>query len=519
MRPQPPLFVIALLLASPLSAAIDEIAEQNPTTKKPAENASVISEKNVNSIEVDAADDQPMAEAIEAYNKGEHQAAVKLAQALAAEGNADALFLMGVAYSTGSGITASRELAIKSLRESSKAGNKEAPYRLARILIAGGEEDRQEARSILETLSKDDQGEAALLLGEGALQGWLEGEPDFDKANHWWTQASDKGSDVATLARARLLDGEFGFPEKRDPNAAFKLYQKAANLGNGVGMVAVGSRLLNGEESIRDESQGREWLAKAIADGQVSAYLALGDFEELVEKNDEAAYSNYRKGAEAGQAECMIKVASFLTDARGGQKKDPKEALEWLRKAARAGSSVGHFKSAEILLKGEGLEIVEGYAHLVAAAESGLVDVQNEVGLFYLSGRLGVRDATAAASWFSRSASGGYPQGAHNLGVLYEQGLGVPKNFDHAGRLYTQAANAGHAEASTRLGRLYAAGLGTKQDQSRAWALFSLAVKRGDENAKAQLGELTSMLTDEQLAAGRKILAELSEEKKQPSSE
>ena len=216
---------------------------------------------------------------------------------------------------------------------------------------------------------------------------------------------------TAILALARLLDGNFGFPEKRDPSAALNHFLRAAELDNPAAMVAVGSRLL----------------------------------------------------------------------------------------------------------KGEGLQIVEGYAHLVAAAEAGLADVQNKVGLFYLSGRLGIRDATGAAGWFSRSAAGGFPQGAHNLGTLYEQGVGLPRNPVQAGRLYTLAANAGHPQATTALGRLHAKGIGTKQDLPKAWALFSLAVERGDDEAKASLGELTSQLTPpEQVASGRLILAEFKVEAKKP---
>ncbi len=274
-------------------------------------------------------------------------------------------------------------------------------------------------------------------------------------------------------------------------------------------MVAVGSRLLNGEEKLRNEKKGREWLAKAVTAENIDAHLALGDFEEVIKKDDKAALVHYRKGADAGQAACMLKLASFLNEGRGGTEKNAEEALAWFKKAGQAGNPLGHVRAAAILLKGEGLKIMEGYAHLVAAAEGGLADIQNEVGLLYLSGRLGVRDATAAAGWFSRSASAGYPQAAHNLGALYEQGLGVPKNLSNSGRLYIQSAKAGHPQATTALGRLHAGGLGVKQDLAKAWALFSIAIERGDNDAKALLGELTSQLSDAQLTEGRKALAEL----------
>ena len=76
----------------------------------------------------------------------------------------------------------SRDLAIDYLRKAGLAGNKEARYQLARLLIdQGGEEERKEAQSILEKLAKNDTGAASLLLGEGTLQGWFGDEADFEK--------------------------------------------------------------------------------------------------------------------------------------------------------------------------------------------------------------------------------------------------------------------------------------------------------------------------------------------------
>ena len=448
--------------------------------------------------------------AVEAYNKGRHIEAVRLAQPLAEKGDPAALVILGLAHETGRGAEPSRELAIKQYRLAHEAGSKEGSFRLATALIAEGDEAGQtEAKTILEKLSKDDTGQASRMLGEGSLRGWFGDEADFEKTRFYWQQAADKGDVIAIMTLARLLDGSFGFPEKRDPAAALAAYTKAARLDNATAMVAVGSRLLNGDDELRNEKLGREWLAKAIEKENVDAYLALGDFEEVVKKDDKAALAQYQKGAEAGQAACMLKLAEFLKAGRGELEKSEEKALEWFKKAGQAGNPLGHVQAAAILLGGEGLKVVEGYAHLVAAGESGLADIQNEIGLLYLAGRLGVRDATAAAGWFGRAATAGYPQGAHNLGTLYEQGLGVPQNLNNAGRLYLQAAKAGHPQATTALGRLHARGAGVSQDLAKAWALFSIAVERGDEDAKTLLGELTSQLNDTQLAAGRKALVDL----------
>jgi uncharacterized protein len=489
-----PLFIFSFLLLGPSFSATSLLSSHDsvelPTVKK-------VMKGDASQL------------AVEAFNKGDYFSAVLKAQPLAEKGNPFALLVMGLAYESGRGIDQSQELALKNYRKARDAGNKEASYRLARLLgVMGGDGQQKEAQEILEALSKEDRGEAARMLGEGCLQGWFGGKADFDRARTWWEKSAEKGDEAAAIALARLLDGEFGFPEKRNPADALNYYLRAAELGNGRAMAIAGSRLLNGEEEIRDEKKARKWLAMAIENKELDAYLVLGNFAEKVTKSDPVAFAEYLKGAEAGQSQCMLLVASFMMEGRGGQEKNPEEALAWFKKAGEAGQILGHVQAASILLGGDGLKIVEGYSHLVVAAESGLVDMQNEVGLLYLTGRLGVQDFTAAASWFRRSANGKYPAGAFNLATLFERGLGVPQNFDQAGRLYTQAANSGHVKATTALGRFHAEGKGTKQELPRAWALFSLAMERGDEAAKRFKEAIDLRLNDDEIKKAREILAE-----------
>ncbi|MDB4287625.1 hypothetical protein N9930_02435, partial [bacterium] len=87
-------------------------------------------------------------------------------------------------------------------------------------------------------------------------------------------------------------------------------------------MTRAGSRLLNGDEKIRDEEKARKWLARAIESKQWDAYFVLGDYAEKATKSDETAYAEYLKGAEAGHGQCMLKVASFIMEGRGGAGKE-----------------------------------------------------------------------------------------------------------------------------------------------------------------------------------------------------
>lgn len=443
------------------------------------------------------------------FNEGRYLNAVLRAQHLAESGNPYAFLVLGLAHESGKGIEQSQELALANYRKASAAGNEEATHRLARLLVLmGGAERQKEAQTALEALSEKDTGNAARILGEGILKGWFGGKGDFEQAKAWWEKASKQGDIAAMINLARLLDGQLGFPEKRDAGGALQQYLKAANSGFAPAMIQAGARLLNGEKQNRDEEAGREWLTKAVESKALDAYLVLGDYAENVTKSDEKAFAQYLKGAEAGHGPCMLKVASFYLNGRTGQDKDLKTGLAWLKKAGAAGEIAGHVQAATLLMKGEGLNIVEGYNHLLVAAEAGYTDLQNELGLLYLSGRLGVRDATAAAGWFQRAAKGKFPAGMFNFATLLEQGIGVAHSINQAGQLYTLAANAGHAKATTALGRFHAEGRGTKQDLTRAWALFSLAHERGDTDAEAFKKQVEALLNEEQLQAAGKTFDE-----------
>jgi TPR repeat protein len=452
----------------------------------------------------------PAKAALDAFREGRHAVGVDLAKPLAEKGNADALFLLGFAAETGQGAPASRDAALENYQKAAAAGHKDATYRRALILLNSKEDqDRQQGREALETAAKADPANAGRILGEAWLRGLLSEKPDYDKAAEWWNKASNAGDTPSILLLARLHEGAFGFKDKADASKALEFYQKAAALGDAAAFIPLGSRLLNGEEALRNEKEGREWLAKAIEKEQWAAYLALGDFEENVKKSDKEALAHYQKGADKGQADCLLRIAGFHLEGKGGLDKSEEKGREWLVKAAEAGNALAALEMAARLSKDEKPDMLSTYKYLLSAANTGLPVAQNEIGLLYVSGNLGLSDPTAAIAWFTAAAKAGHAAAQNNLGTLYERGMGTAVDYNNAGQLYSLAANQGHAAATTGLARLHAAGLGTGQNLPKAWALASLAIERGDNEAKTLLGDLTSKMKEDQLVQGKKELEEL----------
>ena len=452
--------------------------------------------------------DGPAKEAMEAFQAGRHAKAVELALPLAEQGNAEALYLLGFASESGKGLDASKEKALEYYRKASALNQKDATYRLAFILLASEkEEDRTQAREALETAAKSDPAVAARILGEAYLRGRLTPAPDPDKAIFWWKSAADAGDIPSTLLMARFYEGQFGFPELKDSKESLAAYSKAAGLGDAAAMAALGSRLLSGDEKIRDEKKGREWLKKAIEAKEYTGYLALGGYEENVKKDLKAALSEYERGKDAGQIDCVLRTADFYIQGKGVEK-DPTRGLALLEKAAEAGNPTANFRLAVQSLSTEKPDLLVGYKHLLAAANGSLAEAQNELGLFYLSGKLAAADGPAGVAWLTRAAQGGYPQAQNNLATLYERGAaGIVQNLENAGQLYALAANQGHGPATLALARLVNEGVGTKADPAKAWALASLAEERGAENAKKLLDSIT--LDEPQRADAKQQLADM----------
>ena len=466
-----------------------------------------------NSVAMPAEVEGPAKAAMDAFKDGRHAKAVELATPLAENGNAEALYLLGFASESGQGAEASKEKALEYYRKAAAGKHKDAIYRMSFILLASEkEEERDQAREALESAAKDDPAVAARILGEAYLRGLLTPTPDPDKAVFWWKRAADAGDVLSVLLVARFYEGQFGFPELKDPKEALANYGKAAGLGNAGAMAALGSRLLSGDEKNRDEKKGREWLKKAIEAKEYSAFLALGDYEENVKKDLKAALAEYERGKDAGQIDCILRTADFYLEGKGVEK-DEARGMTLLQKAAEAGNPIANFRLAAFLLSAEKLpapDLMTGYGHLVAAANGNLVEAQNEIGLLYLSGKLGVADAPAGVAWLTRAAQAGSAQAQNNLGTLYERGIaGLPANIENAGQLYSLAANQGHGGATLALARLVTQGVGTKADLVKGWALASLAAERGEKEADALVKEISLKLDETQRVAALKELEDM----------
>ncbi|KAI9325701.1 hypothetical protein DFJ73DRAFT_198142 [Zopfochytrium polystomum] len=127
---------------------------------------------------------------------------------------------------------------------------------------------------------------------------------------------------------------------------------------------------------------------------------------------------------------------------------------------------------------------------LQISADGGDPVSQKNLGLLYLNGRGVPKDPSMAAPWFRKAAEQGNAAAQNNLGLMYRNGNGVPKNLTETLRWFREAANQGDPDGLHNLGILYSDGEGVAQDLAEAAVWFRKAAEKGHAQSQANLGML-----------------------------
>ena len=147
-------------------------------------------------------------------------------------------------------------------------------------------------------------------------------------------------------------------------------------------------------------------------------------------------------------------------------------------------------------------------SNLQELAEQGDADAQFKLGVMYDNGEGVPQDYTEAAKWFRLAAEQGDAWAQYFLGVRYANGEGVPQDYTEAVKWYRLAAEQGHASAQSNLGVRYAKGEGVPQDDVLAHKWFNLAAAQGDASAKKGRDIVTDRMTREQIAEAQRLARE-----------
>ena len=114
--------------------------------------------------------------------------------------------------------------------------------------------------------------------------------------------------------------------------------------------------------------------------------------------------------------------------------------------------------------------------------------------------------------WYRLAAEQGQADAQYNLGLRYDNGVGVPRDYQEAVRWYRLAAEQGDAQAQYNLAGRYAIGQGVREDYVQAHKWINLAASRtttGEaEYYRSMRDKLEEQMTASQIAEAQRLARE-----------
>lgn len=196
--------------------------------------------------------------------------------------------------------------------------------------------------------------------------------------------------------------------------------------------------------------------------------MALGRIYEqgiAVKQDISKALAYYDHAAQDMEPYAIYKIGYFLEEGVhpdcNNRKPNREQAFQYYSEAFTQGefqnqaSREALFKRGQYFQFGFGVSernFQQAIKNYDLAAADGHVESMNALGSLYFKD---LREYEQASQWFKKASDRGYTRAINNLGICYEFGYGVEKDFNEALLLYEEGAIKGHVQSMYNLAYLY----------------------------------------------------------------
>ena len=176
-----------------------------------------------------------------------------------------------------------------------------------------------------------------------------------------------------------------------------------------------------------------------------------------------------------------------------------------------------------------------------SAAQRGDVRAQYMLGLMHENGQGVPANNTNAMKWYRMAAERGHAKSQYNLGVMHERGMDLPStqsssdvvgaslgvaiapahtahrlglSYAAAAKWYGMAANQGLVAAQYSLGLMYASGGGVPENYIGAYLWWTVAKAYGNEQAATKLNVLKPLMSERDILEAQRLASDWSEQRR-----
>ncbi len=406
-----------------------------------------------------------------AYEREDYPMALSIFRAQAEQGNVRAQFALAVMYANGQGVERDMAAAARWYLIAAEGGVVRAQFILGMMHLNGSgvPRDDVEAARWLRMAADNGGGRARYNLGllyeagRGVAQ-------DNEEARRLFQLAADQGHSAALAKLGQAPDSTAAMDDTALDDAAIEAAQAAPSASPTIEVPAIEAAPATGTES---GPQPQIALVETAAETPVTAPAqtpaeslaapveapTLADAQSAYESGDFAsAASQFELLAELGDPRAQYTLAVMYANGQGVDQ-DDEQAVGLYRMAADQGHAAAQNDLGLMYANGRGVPADEmlalGLYRLAAdqghgAAQSNFAEIAARM-LDQANAAYERADYAAALPVFQSLADLNDAPAQYNLGIMYENGLGVGQDTEQALRLYGLAAEQAFTPALTRL--------------------------------------------------------------------
>ncbi|KAF9427173.1 hypothetical protein BGZ76_002443 [Entomortierella beljakovae] len=321
----------------------------------------------------------------------------------------------------------------------------------------------------------------------------------------------------------------------QDYSKAMEWYLKAAEQGHAIARYNLGDMYADGEGVAQDYSKAMEWYLKAAEQEDADAQFNIGfmyDEGQGVPQDYSKAMEWYLKAAEQGHVDAQNNIG-FMYRHGQGVTRDYSKALEWYLKAVEQGdssvmediaelyrgSALSRFNLGVLLMEGD--NVTQDYTRFLKSTEKNHAKAQTSIGILHEDGSGVPQNYSEGMDWYLKAVNQDDPQACNNIGRIYCEvmakewylragwyghidvrvqlgdsyrgGVVVYRDYSKGMEWYRRASYDNNAESKRRIAEMHKIGYGDTKDDKKALEWYILAANHGDDVAQNYLSRLYSV--------------------------
>jgi len=278
----------------------------------------------------------------------------------------------------------------------------------------------------------------------------------YDNAFKLFSELAEEGDDSSQSYLGIMY--MYGLGVRSDSEGAKYWLVMAAEKGVVGSMIALADMYKNGIGTIRDCEKGLYWYNKASESGDTMAMYSLSRMYRYgicVEADNVEEINYLYKAAQVNDEYGLLCRALILFDGTGGEKNYLSAMKLFEEISDEYDSPLSYLYLYSIYYYGYGVDvnIPMAFTYLKKASDLDLAGADYTFAAQFFTGEHLEKDYKKAHHYAMKSQlseSGS----AYILGVLYEQGFGVPVDTEEAKKWYRQAVDMGNEKAKKRFSAL-----------------------------------------------------------------